>query len=270
MNDVLLRMDLGAWKPVLGALMVPPVPLLLLVVAGALGVARRRAWGALLVALGVAGLWFGATGVASDWLERRLLKPPPALPAARTEALRRDASARGTGAIVVLGGGMDALAPEYGTSSLSDASLQRLRYGLWLGRQTGLPVGFSGGTGWGGDAGTSEAEVASRIAAQEFGRPLRWTEGTSRDTRENAARMVPLLQRAGITHVVLVTHGWHMPRALAQFERAAAPAGIRIEPAPMGLAKRSGRGAIDWLPSAHGFARMRHVVHEWVGRTAGH
>jgi hypothetical protein len=70
------------------------------------------------------------------------------LSADRIQALKADAQAKRPVAIVVLGGGMEALAPEYGVSSLRATSLERLRYGIWLGRETGLPVAFSGGVGW--------------------------------------------------------------------------------------------------------------------------
>ena len=45
----------------------------------------------------------------------------------------------------------------------------------------------------------------------------------SRDTRENAARTLALLKPAGIDHIVLVTHGYHMPRALRAFTRSGRP-----------------------------------------------
>jgi uncharacterized SAM-binding protein YcdF (DUF218 family) len=217
----------------------------------------------------VAGLWFSATLAAGYGLERALLAVPPPLSPARLDALRRAAQAQTGSAIVVLGGGMESLAPEYGEGSLTDLSLQRLRYGLWLSRETGLPVAFTGGNGWSGVRGTSEAKTAARIAAQEFGRPLRWVEGESRDTRGNAAGTLPMLRDAGVRYIVLVTHGWHMPRARRAFEAAAASAGVRIEPAPMGLARTARRPVFNWMPSAAGFMRVRHVLHEAIGRASG-
>ena len=124
---------------------------------------------------------------------------------------------------------MEALAPEYGVSNLTAGSLERLRFGIWLGRETRLPVGFTGGVGWAQTDAKPEAQIASQIAATEFGRPLKWIEENSRDTRENAVRTVALLKPQGIRHIVLVTHGYHMPRALRDFEAAAGP-DIRIEP----------------------------------------
>ena len=113
-----------------------------------------------------------------------------------------------------------------------------------------------------------EAQVAARIAANEFGRPLKWIEDGSRDTRENAARSVALLRAAGIRRIVLVTHGWHMPRALRAFE-AAAGSDIRIEAAPMGLARGAETPALTWMPTTQGMALVRNVLRELLGRIAG-
>ena len=68
-------------------------------------------------------------------------------------------------------------------------------------------MAFSGGTGWAQAESTAEARVAGKIAAEEFGRPIKWIEDDSRDTRENAARTMALLKPAGIDHIVLVTNG---------------------------------------------------------------
>ena len=174
-------------------------------------------------------------------------------------------------AIVVLGGGMQRSSPEYGSPQLSANSLQRVRYGAWLGRQSGLPLAFSGGVGHGADPGPSEAEIAARIAEREFGRPLKWTETQSRDTNENAMRTLPMLKEQGIERVVLVTHGNHMRRAAAAFERASERLSVpmQITPAPMG-----GEGAHrldlgDWLPSRSGYEAVCIALHEWLGRIAG-
>src|SRR6185295_10238495 len=135
--------------------------------------------------------------------------------------------------------------------------------------ETGLPVLFSGGAGWSQRQSASEAEVAARIAAQDFNRPLKWTEDQSRDTRENAARTIPLLKRAGVTHIMLVTHGWHMPRAKRAFDELAAPNGITVEAAPMGLGSRAEAQMLDWLPTTLGMTRSRGALREAMGRLFG-
>jgi uncharacterized SAM-binding protein YcdF (DUF218 family) len=267
-NHLFVLLGLESWKPVLTALLMPPVPFLAVILLGARLLPTRRAWGCGLIAASVAGLWVTSTLAFGEWLEKAMLPVPHALSRDRIAELRRDPG-KATMAIVVLGGGMEPYAPEYGVSNLSGTSMQRLRYGLWLGRETGVPVAFSGGAGRGQADGPSEADAAARIADQEFGRPLRWTEGASRDTRENAMRMVPTLKRAGVTHILLVTHGWHMPRSLRNFEEAAAVAGMRVEPAPMGLARNLQTPTLEWMPSPPGTARVRNVLREAVGRLAG-
>lgn len=269
MNDLFSLLGIESWKPLLTALVLPPVPLLVLVWIGARLILPRRGLGWLFVLVGTLGIWFGACTAVADLMTRHLLAVPAPLSPARIAQLRADVKARQPVVIVVLGGGREALAPEYGSASLGGASLERLRYGLWLGRETGAPVGVSGGVGWGADeGGASEAEVAERIAAREFGTPLKWIEDQSRDTRENAMRTVAMLKRIGATRAVLVTHGWHMPRAQHLFEAAAAGQ-IEIVAAPMGLAPLSGGRAIDWIPSGEGLTRVRQVLREALGRLAG-
>jgi len=272
LNSLLAELGIASWKPVLTALVLPPVPFLLLIIIGARLMLPRRGWGWLFILVGATGIWLTSSTGASRWFNELVLKPPRELGIDRTAALKAE-SRRGPGvAIVVLGGGLEPYAPEYGTANLQSESLERLRYGLWLGRETGIPVAFSGGHGWGAaEGGASEAETAARIAAQDFNRPLRWTETESRDTRENAARSVGMLKRAGITRIVLVTHAWHMPRARRAFEQAAAAMapGMAIEPAPLGLARRLERPELDWLPTAQGQQRMRNSLREALGLLLG-
>ncbi len=268
MNSLFSLLGIEGWKPVVTALMLPPVPFLLALLVGARLMLPRRGWGWLVIALSVTGLWLTASTGFSRFMEQALLSVPPALSRDRIAELKADPKARANMAIVVLGGGREKFAPEYGVANLNADSLERLRYGLWLGRETGIPVAFSGGTGWAQPDGISEAEVASRIAAQEFARPLKWVEGDSRDTRENAARTVPLLRSSDVRKLLLVTHGWHMPRARRAFELSAGSA-ITVEPAPMGLALGDQSRILDALPSTHGFARNRQVLREWLGSLAG-
>ena len=271
MNGLVALFGIESSKPVLAALMLPPVPLLALVLLGAALMRRRPAAGGFLVCLAIALLWFSACIGGAQILTQALLQPPPALTRDRIAALRADVQAGRRVAIVVLGGGVQAYAPEYGSSSLSRASLERLRYGVWLGRETGAPVAFSGGIGHGQSFASvpAEAAVAGRIAAIEFGRPLRWLESDSRDTRENARRTIPLLREAAIERLVLVTHASHMPRALRAFREAAGPGGMRIEAAPIGLAEAPDAPLLRWLPSSKGYTDLRQALHERLGLAAG-
>jgi uncharacterized SAM-binding protein YcdF (DUF218 family) len=290
MHSILSWLAIESWKPWLTALLLPPVPLLLLMWVGARRlvprVDRRRRWGWFVMLVGTAALWLTACTGFARALEPLLLRAVPAITAERIGAMRAEAqtnhanAAQGRSsnrkdavAIVVLGSGVEAYAPEYGTSNLTASSLERLRYGVWLGRETDWPVAFSGGLGWGNRAAsdraaqTSEAEVAARVAKHEFGRPLRWTETESRDTRENAVHSLALLHADGVRHVVIVTHGWQMSRARARFdaEAAARYPDLRIDTAPIGLATDAESGVLAWLPSSGGFQRVRLVLREWLG-----
>jgi uncharacterized SAM-binding protein YcdF (DUF218 family) len=271
MDALLAEYGLQSWKVLIAALVLPPVPLLFLVIVGARMIPWRRGLGWFFVLLALVSLWLSGCAAVGEWLMRELLQPPAALGAPQRAALRQEVARTNAVAIVALGGGGESLAPEYGLPNLSAPSLERLRYALWLSRETGAPAGFSGGMGHGQAEGLAEASVAARIAVREFGRPLRWAEGESRDTRENAAYTVTALKTERVRRIVLVTHAWHMPRAQRAFEDAARSAGadIAIVAAPIAWAPRIESPALRWLPSTEGHALVRQTLRETIGLLAG-
>ena len=116
----------------IAALVLPPVPLLLVLVGARLLLARRGL-GWLLILLATVGLWLGACTGIGALLGRVLTKPPPALTSAQVAQLRADAKARrGHHRHRRARRRARHLAPEYGTADLRPRSLERLRYGLWL------------------------------------------------------------------------------------------------------------------------------------------
>lgn len=270
-NDLLASLGLASWKPLLAVLALPPVPLLLLVLVGARLMFRQRGLAWALILLACTGLWLSATAAPGKFMRATVHPVPPALSAAAIAELKRGATKAPPTAIVVVGGGRRELSPEYGMANLTPISIERLRYGLWLARETGLPVAYSGGVGHGGRPGASEAEIAARIAEREFGRPLRWTEDRSRDTSENGLLTVPLLQAAGIRRIVLVTHDYHQRRAQRAFQRAALHTGVPLQiiAAPVGLAPPGPWEAGDFLPGRAGFADTQLMLHEWLGYLLG-
>lgn len=244
-------MELGTLKPVLSALVLPPAGPLLLALAGLLAMRRWRRGGAAAVLAGLAALWLLSCHAFALELARIALPLPAPLDASRLQAAQ---------AIVVLGGGISPEAPEYGSPQPSAVTLSRLRYGVWLARRSGKPLAFAGGLGWAaqGTAAPSEGEVAARVAREEFGQVLRWVDDQSRDTRENARRIVPLLQRDGVTKAALVTDALHMTRALREFRAA----GMEVIPAPTQVPGWRERGLLEWLPSAEGLVLSRYVLRE--------
>jgi uncharacterized SAM-binding protein YcdF (DUF218 family) len=272
MNAWIQSVGLDALKPLLSALALPPVPLLLLTLLGAAWLRRRPVLGWAAVLGSVALQWALWTPAGADALAAWLLKPPPTL---APGSLRAPPPRAGETLILVLGGGRSKSA-DYGQWTLTPISLERLRYGIWLSRASGLPLAFSGGAGpgsnHGDDPGLSEGEIATRIARDEFRHPLRWAEDRSRDTRENARYTVALLREQPVARLVLVTHDLHLPRALRHFTRERDAAGLAFEivPAPVGLAEPG--TAWQWgdvMPSPAGIARSRYALREWLGLLAG-
>lgn len=254
-------MNLGEFKPVLTSLALPPLaPLLLAWLGLGLAVARKRG-GLALLAVALALLWLLSCHGTAVWLARHALPQFAPASAAQLKTGRVQA-------IVVLGGGLLPEAPEYGQAQPGPHTAARLRYGVRLARQSGLPVAFTGGVGWAakGAQADSEAAVAARVALQDYGVALRWSEAAARDTSENARLLAPLLRHDGVQRIALVTDAWHMPRAVAAFERA----GLAVLPAPMGFIVPVERDLLEWLPSAYGLMVSREVLREWLALAVGH
>lgn len=247
-------MLLGEWKPILSALALPPAGPLLLVLLGLLGARRWRRGGAGLAALAAAALWILSCHGFALLLAGRLLPQVQPVQPAQLASVQ---------AIVVLGGGVERDAPEYDQPQPNGFTLARLRYGAWLAHRTGKPVAFAGGIGWASvDAGIApEGDVARRVLAQDFGVAPRWVDSDSRDTHENALRTRQLLAAAHVDRIALVTHPWHMPRAVREFERA----GFRVVPAPTGFWTPQTRPLLEWLPSAEGLGLSRIALREALG-----
>ncbi len=273
MNELVLSLGLAEWKPLATTLLLPPVPWLLLVLLGGWQISRRLWLGWLTLWTGVLGIWLCSTTAVSDALTLHLLQAPPALSQRQLNDLKSEApsspQAKARTAIVVLGGGRRDTSAEYGTTVLLPRSVERLRYGLWLSRRTGLPVAFSGGIGRGGTGGPTEAALAAAIARDEHQRPLRWLEAASRDTRENAIKTVAMLRADGVEHIVLVTHATHMRRAMRHFVTAAAGSGLKITAAPTGRPTPGSQQLHDWLPSQRGMEDNWLVWREWWGWQLG-
>lgn len=266
MTAVSLAFDYSSLKTLLLAAALPPAPMLVLAAWGGWRTRRGRRFGAPLLVIALVMIWMSATEAAGELLSRALGQPQLLAPA-QVDALRghRD------GAVLVLGGGVQRHTPAFGAGSPTRITAERLDYGVWLARRSGWPLAFSGGIGWTAtELREPEAGIVARVAAESYGLPLRWVEASSRDTRENAAHTLPMLAQAGVKQVVVVTHEAHMRRALRAFEAEAAPLGLRILAAPVGLRDDALSSFDDWCPSVDGFARVRYLAYEqlawWAGR----
>jgi uncharacterized SAM-binding protein YcdF (DUF218 family) len=237
----------GEWVPLIEALLMPPALPLLLIVLGIGLSAVRRAAGTATALTGALLLTVAALPLTADWLHAHLAST--------------GAPSRGDppGAIVILGGGSYWNAPEYDGSTVSHATLERVRYGAKVARDTGLPVLVSGGDPLGG--GSPEAEQMRAVLEQELRTPVKWVESRSLTTRDNARLSAELLQAARIETIVLVTHAWHMRRARDAFERL----GIAVRPAATGFVTPSPPRWTDWVPSAGALENTRIALHEMLG-----
>jgi uncharacterized SAM-binding protein YcdF (DUF218 family) len=231
------------------ALLLPPASLTLLVLAA---LALRRRWpapGRVAIGLGILLLYFTATPLGATLLLRSL-ETDPALP---TETVT-DA-----GAIVLLGGDLYDHGPEYGGDTVGPLSLERVRYAARLQRRTGLPVLVTGGLLRGHDIPISL--IMRRVLVEELAVPVSWIETQSRDTWENAQLSAPILRRAGVRKILLVTQAWHMRRARIAF----AAAGIDVVGAPTHLTRWPGDLFLLGVPSGHAVLMSSYAAHEWLG-----
>ena len=165
-------------------------------------------------------------------------------------------SSHAADAIVILGTGVLGNTPEYGMHPQPGALLiQRLRYGLKLHRETGLPILVSGGSRYG----INEAKIMKAFL-EEHGAKVQWTESASRTTRDNAQNSAAILNQS---RVLLVTHAWHIPRAKSEFERA----GFKVIPAPTAkLGTRLAPSQLDaWLPDVRYLRKSQLALHEYAG-----
>ncbi len=182
--------------------------------------------------------------------------------------LKLDEPQADAGAIVVLGAGIYFSAPEYwrpgappfGVDVADGLSLQRLAYAAYLAKATGKPILLSGGAS---DPRThrSVTDAMRTTLIQNFGITPRWMETLSSTTMSNAQYSADILKREGIHRVFLVTHAWHMPRAVLAFEHA----GLEAVPAPTAFVSRSGWLWEDFIPSAQAFQLTYYGLHEWAG-----
>ena len=161
-------------------------------------------------------------------------------------------------AIVVLGADVDRL-PDPPGAALGGLSLERVRAGAALHRQTGLPVLVTGGIV--DDLPLTVGALMAESMATDFNVPVRWTEAASPTTWENAEYSAPMLSAAGVSRVYLVTHAWHMRRSLLAFARAglqAVPAPVRPDPWPRFWPR-------EFLPRTSAWVSSFYALHEWIG-----
>ncbi len=229
-------------------LLIPPLNCLAAACLGA--VLHRRPAGRFLLGLGLGGLILFAmplvSGTLLTRLETGLTFTPPA----------KDPPA----AIVILSGDdVDVLQNGRPTTVVGHLTLEREQAGVLLARRTGMPILVSGGV-----ISTGDPSLAALMAAslqEDFAITPKWLETKSGNTWENAQFSAAILRAAGIHSVFLVTHAWHMRRALMAFRAT----GILATPAPVALDEPPRLELHNLVPRVSAWQMSFWAMHEWLG-----
>lgn len=218
----------------------------ILVAVGLFFLCRQRYRPALvLLALGACWLWLCATPAVAMRLRDALEHRYP----------QRDASSYAKAdAIVILGGG--ALPPSSSDGDADDAySLAtRIGFGLQLFRDARASVVLVSGS-------DQAQRMARRLLQQGVPPNVLQTECASRNTHENAAFSAAMLKRAKLSRILLVTSGFHMPRAAAAF----AHQGLDVIPAPAYDPAYPSWQAHPWWPRRSALHLSGHCLREFAG-----
>jgi uncharacterized SAM-binding protein YcdF (DUF218 family) len=235
-------------------LLIPPVNLLPLAVGGLILARWHPRWGMRLTAACLAGIWLLASPAIADRLIGALdssIAAPPAGAAAPQAIVVLSAESREgmPGGILA---GLD----------VGPLTLERLRAAAVLQRRTGLPLLTSGGM-----LRRGQPPVAALMATsldRDFAVPTRWQETRSIDTWQNAFLSAEMLKREGITSVLVVSHSWHLRRAMIAFRAA----GIAATAAPALLQVVPEAELDDFLPQSYAWQKSYFALHEWIGCAA--
>jgi uncharacterized SAM-binding protein YcdF (DUF218 family) len=232
-------------KTALRQLVLPPAGLLLLGFAGLLLLRRRPRLGRILIAFALGSLWLISVPLISDSIVL-LAQYYPALDLSRLE---------GAQAIAILGGGAThAVSPTYGGGPTAGPGLlDKLAYGAYISRRTGLPILI---TGYRNESDAMQATLRTNFDIQP-----RWIDRDAYDTFENARNAAALFRHDGIQRIVLITTTVHMRRAVREF----AATGLTVLPAPMDVLERESRGMQDFLPNAMALLRSYDATYELIG-----
>lgn len=171
--------------------------------------------------------------------------------------------------IVYLGGAIDPLlSSAHGRAAIGEAAERLTTTAELAGRYPGARIILSGGIGRLLTEGSRpEAYWAERLLAHLGVAPGRMAlDATSRNTIENAVNSRRIAEPKPGETWLLVTSAFHMPRAVACFEKA----GFAVLPYPVDFRARP---ADLWQPTdsvAAGLSRTDTAVHEWLGLLGYH
>jgi uncharacterized SAM-binding protein YcdF (DUF218 family) len=231
-------------KTLLKNLILPPAGPLLLALLGLALLKVRPRLGRIFLLAGLASLWLLSTPIVSDALTGLVELYPPL-------DFRQAANAQ---AIVILGGGgQRPFAPEYQGPAAEPLLLERLSYGAYVAKKTGLPIlvtGFS-----------IEARAMHDSLQRNFGVETRWIDAESYDTFQNARNSARILAADNVHRIVLVTRATHMRRSVQEF----ADAGFDVVPAPVGILAMRDFSVLRYIPDPEALLRSHMAIYELIG-----
>jgi uncharacterized SAM-binding protein YcdF (DUF218 family) len=239
------------FRSTLPFVLIPPAGLIWWIMIGAVVMRRRRRLGRWIVGTGFALLYALGTPVVGGQLIGSLEAVHPLPP-----------NAEQPGAIIILGADGERTPDPLVKAEPGPLSLQRLAGAALIVRENKLPVLITGAR-----VGIGQPAVANLMAdlfTQAFGLPVEWRETKAENTCENARYSAEILRKAGINSALVVTHAWHMPRAILAFRQA----GFDMVPAPLHGDAMEIRGISDFLPHASAWMRSFYALHEWIGLLA--
>jgi uncharacterized SAM-binding protein YcdF (DUF218 family) len=234
--------------------------------AGGLALAGRRRAGMLMACLALATLWVASMPVTAIALSGPLERRYPVMPVEMAPA---------ADAILVLGGAVAAATPpDRPTFALTSASGR-----VWQ----AAALYRAGKARWIVVAAGGERESATeQVEAEAVGEMLQMLgvpqsalvlESESRNTRENAAKSLPLLKRLGARRVLLITSAQHMPRAMQTFARswaaqdASAPVLVPF-PTDRVILSAGHISLKSFLPAAGALENVTRALKEYAGMVA--
>lgn len=228
--------------------------------AGLCLVLRRPRLAVGLAALAFAGLWIASMPLTARALAGNLESRYPAMTAQ---------SAPSADAILVLGGALTGAnpprRPTFGLSSAAGrvwfaAELFRARKARWVVVAAGNQPGQERRQ-------VEAAAIAEMLTSLGVPPSAIRLEGASRNTRENAANILPVLQSLGAKRILLVTSAQHMPRAVTTFAKVWGPAsGLSIVPmsTDVTVVDNEDTGFV-WLPSLTALLSVSKSLKEFAG-----
>jgi uncharacterized SAM-binding protein YcdF (DUF218 family) len=233
-------------KALAKTILLPPTGLLLVALVGLAILRRRPRIGRMLATGAVLAVVMLSMPIVAGGLVRLLDDSPPFDLAAAANAQ----------VIVIPGGGVRRNALEYGGDTLGRLTLERVRYGARLAKQTKLPVLVTGGSVLGTTV--PEAVLMKEALESEYGVNVRWVEDRSRNTTENAAYSAKMLKADGLSSVILVAHSFDVPRARATYSAS----GLNVIAAPISIPKRNVDLPADLTPGIAAFVTSHYACYE--------